>query len=109
MITILDDIKEEELDPENILFNLVTVIAPMMEDNYIFKNPGFVEENEWRVYYKQIGNFDEDSGDEEILLKGAFSVENEFIYPFSRSELKFRSLKDDIRGHMIIVYELKDF
>lgn len=38
MITILDDIKEEELDPENILFNLVTVIAPMMEDNYIFKN-----------------------------------------------------------------------
>ena len=27
MITILDDIKEEELDPENILFNLVTVVA----------------------------------------------------------------------------------
>ena len=105
MITILDDIKEEELDPENILFNLVTVVAPMMEDNYIFKNPGFVEENEWRVYYKQIGNFDEDSGDEEILLKGAFSVENEFIYPFSRSELKFRSLKDDISSYFELGFE----
>lgn len=105
MLLVLDSIKDEELTPENILFNLAGITTPMMEDDYIFKHPGFMEEKEWRAYYKQVGNFDEDPGDEEILLKGAFSVENKFIYPFSRSELKFRSLKNDISSYFELGFE----
>lgn len=105
MIGILDNIKEEELTPENILFSLISVITPMMENDYIFKNPGFAEEKEWRAFYKQVGNFDEDPGDEEILLEGAFSAENGSIYPFSRSELKFRSLKNDISSYFELEFE----
>lgn len=54
------------------MFNLVPILTPILQDRFAFKHPGFREEREWRLFREQVGNFDEDAGENEPFFNGAF-------------------------------------
>lgn len=59
---IFENITEKELNPVDIMFNLAPILTPILQDRFAFKHPSFSEEREWRLFRKQVGNFDEDTG-----------------------------------------------
>ena len=102
---ILENITEKELNPVNIMFNLVPVVTPILQERFAFKHPKFREEREWRIFRKQVGNFDEDTGKDETMFNGAFSTDSEIFGSFSCSDLKFRSLQNDICSYFELGFE----
>lgn len=102
---ILENITEKELNPKDILFNLFPIITPILQERFAFKHPRFSEEREWRIFRKQVGNFDEDTGKDEPFFKGAFSTGDEIFGLFSCSDLKFRSLKNNICSYFELGFE----
>lgn len=102
---ILESITDEELNPTDITFNLAPILTPILQERYPFKHPSFKEEREWRLFRKQMGNFDEDTGEIEPFFKGAFHDDDDIFECFSRSDLKFRSLQDDICSYFELGFE----
>lgn len=101
---ILEDTTEEELNEKNIMFNLAPIMTPILQERFVFKHPKFREEREWRIFRKQVGNFDEDTG-EEPFFKGAFYADDEIFDSFSCSDLKFRSLQNNICSYFELGFE----
>lgn len=93
---IFKNLKKEDLNPVDITFNLVPILTPILQERFAFKHPSFKEEREWRLHRKQVGNFDEDSGEEEAFYRGAFHANSDLNGELSCSELMFRSLQNDI-------------
>ena len=91
---IIENITENELNPADIMFNLAPIMVPILQERFAFKHPKFNEEREWRIFRKQVGNFNEDSGKNDPFLKGAFC--DDIFEVFSCSDLKFRSLQNNI-------------
>lgn len=102
---IFEDITEKELNPADIMFNLASIFTPILQDRFAFKHPSFKEEREWRLFRKQVGNFDEDTGENEPFFNGAFHADNEIFGLFSCSDLKFRSLDNNICSYFELGFE----
>lgn len=102
---ILENITEEELNPVDIMFNLAPILTPILQERFVFKHPSFKEEREWRLYRKQVGNFDEDTGEKEPFFNGAFHIDNEIFGSFSCSDLKFRSMQNNICSYFELGFE----
>lgn len=102
---IFEGITEKELNPADIMFNLAPIFTPILQDRFAFKHPSFREEREWRLFRKQVGNFDEDTGENEPFFNGAFHADNEIFGSFSCSDLKFRSLHNDICSYFELGFE----
>lgn len=66
---IFENITEKELNPVDIMFDLAPIMTPILQERFVFKHPQFSEEREWRIFRKQVGNFDEDTGENEPFLK----------------------------------------
>lgn len=102
---IFEDITEKELNPADIMFNLAPIFTPILQDRFAFKHPSFKEEREWRLFRKQVGNFDEDTGENEPFFNGAFHADNEIFGLFSCSDLKFRSIDNNICSYFELGFE----
>lgn len=105
LTSIMDDnsslyVSDDKLDIQNVLFNLSAVTYPFTKVSYPFKHPAFKEENEWRLYRGQTGNFDDDIDADQFLSPSAFCKQDMDIFSFS--ELKFRA----VRGNICSYYEL---
>lgn len=85
---------DDKLERANLLCHLAAVIYPISNTSYPFKHPAFKEENEWRLYRRQVGDFDEDSDADQFLSPAAFCKQDMGI--FSLSDLKFRSVQGNI-------------
>lgn len=102
---ILENNSYTEENIKDMLFDLGPIIVPIFQAGYAFKYPGFSEENEWRLYYKQTGNYDEISEDEDPFIWNAFHPINSLAENFSYSDLKFRSLENDICSYYELHFE----
>lgn len=102
---IFGNITEKELNPVDIMFNLAPILTPILQDRFAFKHPSFREEREWRLFRKQVGNFDEDTGENEPFFNGAFHADDEIFGSFSCSDLKFRSLQNNICSYFELGFE----
>lgn len=100
-----ENITKKELNPVDIMFNLAPILTPILQDRFAFKHPSFREEREWRLFRKQVGNFDEDTGENEPLFNGAFHADDEIFGLFSCSDLKFRSLYNNICSYFELGFE----
>ena len=102
---IFENITEKELNPADIMFNFAPIMTPIFQERFAFKHPKFSEEREWRLFRKQVGNFDEDTGENEPFFNGAFHVDDEIFGLFSCSDLKFRSLQNNICSYFELGFE----
>lgn len=102
---IFEDITKKELNPVDIMFSLAPIMAPILQERFAFKHPKFREEREWRLFRNQVGNFDEDTGENEPFFKGAFHADDEIFASFSCSDLKFRSLQNNICSYFELGFE----
>lgn len=102
---IFENINEKELNPVDILFNLAPILTPILQDRFAFKHPSFREEKEWRLFRKQVGNFDEDTGEREPFFNGAFHADDDIFGSFSCSDLKIRSLHNNICSYFELGFE----
>lgn len=102
---IFENITEKELNPADIMFNLAPIMTPILQERFAFKHPKFSEEREWRLFRKQVGNFDEDTGKNEPFFNGAFHADDEIFGSFSCSDLKFRSLQNNICSYFEFGFE----
>ena len=102
---IFENINEKELNPVDIMFNLALILTPILQDRFAFKHPSFREEKEWRLFRKQVGNFDEHTGEGEPFFNGAFHADDDIFGSFSCSDLKFRSLHNNICSYFELGFE----
>lgn len=102
---ILNDLEGKEINTEEILLNASSILIPILQERFVFKHPSFKEEKEWRLYQTQVGNFDEDAGEEDPFLRGAFYRDEKNPGLFSCSELKFRSSQNDICSYFELDFE----
>ena len=100
-----ENLSEKEQNPTDILFNLAPIITPILQERFAFKHPKFSEEREWRLFRNQVGNFDEDTGEDEPFFNGAFHADDEIFGLFSCSDLKFRSLQNNICSYFELGFE----
>lgn len=101
---ILDNMKKNPTYEGNIL-DITLLVLPIWQESYAFKNPGFKEEQEWRVCKKQVGNYDEDDGKDDILLSGAYAAKVNMPNKMMCSPLKFRSSYSDIQSYYELNFE----
>ena len=93
LVTVLSSAAKENnniIEPEE----FAAIEVPVLNERFAFKHPGFMEENEWRLYRIQNANFDED---EDFLLRGAFSKQK--VDRFLCSDLKFRCTDRDLLSY----------
>lgn len=102
---IFENITEDELTRDGIMGYFMTIMTVIVQERFAFKHPAFSEEGEWRIFRKQVGNFDEDTGEDEPLFHGAFHADDEIFGLFSCSDLKFRSLQNNICSYYELGFE----
>lgn len=98
-------------DPQNkdqFKLDISLLLNSIYEEGYIFKNPAFHEEKEWRLIRKATtANWDDGDGVDDWgysdMIEGFFIPNTHSL--FSRSELKFRSTKNDIIPYIELGFE----
>lgn len=86
------------------------IIYAIYQEGFVFKHKSFSEENEWRILKRfTSSNFNDSDGVDDYgyseMLDGIFRSNDNFTKSFSRSELKFRCVDNDIRTYMELGFD----
>lgn len=102
--------EKNHLNAQALLLNLSQVIFSIFQEGFVFKHNSFSEEREWRIMKRfTSSNFDDSDGADDYgyaeFLDGIFRANPDYCSSFSRSELKYRSIEDDIRTYIELGFE----
>lgn len=113
----LVDAIKDNLDKENriiddidLKIDIAIVIYAIFQEGFVFKHKSFSEEKEWRILKRySASNYTDSDGIDDYgyseFLEGIFGNNSSYVGPFSRSELKFRSVDDDIRAYVELGFD----
>lgn len=103
--------KETQLyDEKQLMMNVFLLIYSIWQEGFVYKNPAFFEEREWRLFRKlQTNNYCDSNGIDGYgfadFLEGFYKENDKYLGDFTRSSLKYRCTDDDIRVYFELGFE----
>lgn len=101
---------ESHRDDVTLNLNIALLLHSIYQEGFVFKNPHFSEEKEWRLFRRvNHTNFSTSDGIDEYgfssSLEGIFLDNTKYVGGFTRNKLRFRSTDTDLRLYMELGFE----